>query len=303
MAPRRRAHAHRSGVDQESLVLCSERFGHRIAVPARANVEYRQSRGVFNHRGVANAVNEFTADPHVERGDQAQPKAGQARCERGHGQNHPSQPSLSRVLSHEPAVRYPIRSADFEHPAGVERQFQSRKQVVQQVRDGNGLRRHGHPMGRDHHRQPFHQGADHFEGETAGADHDGRAEFNDRNSGRSQDLTHFLAAAQMRGELLATAQSTQVDDPMDSSLLRGLAEEQRRGTVLLLERSRRGHGMNQIVGRVRSHQGRLQASGVERVPANRFRPRRGLGGVAPPAAAPGSARDGRHPEVPSTTAL
>src|ERR1019366_1525215 len=72
------------------------------------------------------------------------------------------------------------------------------------------------------------QGADHLEGEAAGAEHDRGPELDDRDARLSQDLARLLSALQMlRKAAQVLAQSAKINDALHAGLALRRAENPR----------------------------------------------------------------------------
>ncbi len=148
---------------------------------------------------------------------------------------------------------------------------QRRTEISQHVADGDGLRRHPHPARRHHHRQPLHQGADHFKRQAARADDDGRPELDHRHAVRPQSLSHLVPAAQVRRQIrLILAQASEIDDALHARGARGGGEILRGQTVLRFKIARRAHRMNQIKRGFHTLHGRRQRCRVEQVALHHF---------------------------------
>ena len=88
-----------------------------------------------------------------------------------------------------------------------ERALKHREEIRKQVLDRDRLRLHAHPLRRDHRRQTFHDGPDHFKGNAAGADDDRGAKLNDLRSRFTKQTPDFLPARQVRGKFFSFAKT------------------------------------------------------------------------------------------------
>ena len=168
--------------------------------------------------------------------------------------------------------------------------------------------------GRDHHRQPLGEVAQHLERRRSRAEHDRGPQHRGRHAGAEQDLGHLGARAQVRGELLALGlQRAEVDQPADARLLCGprhhLAPSAGRSP-----RSRaRAEGVDQVVDDVRRRRRRRRPGRRRPRRPGRSPPGRTTGGRAaargmrvitrtrwPAASSSGTSRPPMYPVAPVT---
>ena len=108
--------------------------------------------------------------------------------------------------------------------------------------------------------------ADHLVGQAARAQDDRGAELDHRDPRGAQHLAGFVPAAQVRRQPRAgLAQAPEVDDPPDARVARGRAEIRRPPPVLLLELSRRAHGVDEVVRRPHTRQRAIERCTVQDV--------------------------------------
>ena len=124
----------------ELPVLVRERTLERLTEAAGADRKHVACRPVANNGVVAKAFDELSADARIHRRHDAQPEPGDARRRERDADHRASQPSLTRVLPHEVCVGDAVGAADFEHPALLEAEVESGKQVIEDVLDGDRLR-------------------------------------------------------------------------------------------------------------------------------------------------------------------
>ena len=246
-------------------VLVAQGAGNRLGDRQGPDMgEGPQGRVAADHGGVADAVDELAADPGEDGGHQAEPEAGEAGRQQGHGDHQAAEPPLARVLPHQVAVGDGLRSPDLEDLVSGAFQVEGGAEVLQQVLDRDGLGGDVHPLRRDHDGEPLHEGPDHLEGEAARADDDGGPELQDLRARAPQDLGDLEAAPEMGGEILAAfAESPEVDDPVHAGPARLAGEVEGRPAVLLHEIAPGAHGVDHVVGRPDSVHPPLQARRVE----------------------------------------
>ena len=251
----------------EVAILVAEGAGDRFADTLGLDVRKGAPRGVAADDGrMADAVDELAADPGVDGCHQTEPEAGEARGQQRYGEHQAAEPALAGVLPHEVAVRDAVGASDLEDLVGVGLQVEGGGEVLQQVRDRYGLGRDLHPLRRHHEGEALHEGADHLEGETPRADDDGSPELEDLHPRLPEDLGDLEAAPKMRGELLASiAESAEVDDAAHSGTAGLLCEIAGGPAVLLLEVTRRAHGVHHVEGGANAVHGASQALPVEDV--------------------------------------
>ena len=73
----------------------------------------------------------------------------------------------------------------------------------------------------------------------------------DRDDSRlTENSSDFMTAGEVRRETLVRAQSSEVDDALDSSITRRPSEVQSASALFAGEIARRGHRVNEVVGGV-----------------------------------------------------
>ena len=128
-------------------------------------------------------------------GEPVHPIGGEARRENGDGNHSPAETAGVGVAQHQAAIGGDVCAADFDDAAFALGLVEGGDQVCEEVVDGDGLDAGVDPLGANHNRQAFGQVADHFEGDAAGADDDGGAEFGDGDAAFAQRLAGVLAGA------------------------------------------------------------------------------------------------------------
>ncbi len=161
----------------ELAILVRERARERCPHAHRFDREVVASPVVANHRLVADALDQGAPHPRIERGDESQPEAAQARRQRRNRDHHAAQPSLSRVFPHQLAIGDALGSTDLVDAALVRREVERELEVREQVADRDRLRTDVHPPRRHHHRKSLDQRTEHLEGEAARSDHHGGPEL------------------------------------------------------------------------------------------------------------------------------
>ncbi len=208
--------------------------------------------------------------------DESHPEAGQAGGEDRHGHDEtPVQPRHPRVPGHHVPVGEDVRPADVEGPVHVVRQARAADQQPQHVPYGDGLDAGAHPAGRDHHREPFGQVAQHLEGGRARADDHGGTQDGGRHPGRQQHAAHFRPGPQVRGEPVlghsGGRETAEIHDAPHTGCLRPFPEDAGRAAVGVLEVLAAAERVHQVVGHVDVPHRRGDRVRVRDIPSHHFR--------------------------------
>ena len=184
VARARREHLVRPAGLRDLVVLVGERAGDRLGRAARSYREDLERPSVVDDGLVAQAVDELAPDAGVDRGDEVEPEAREARRQHWHRNHVPAEAAAVGVLVHQVEVRADVGAADLEHLAPVRLVVERREEVGEHVLDRDRLRARAHPAWRDHHRQPLDERAEHLERRAPRADHDRGAELDRRHARR-----------------------------------------------------------------------------------------------------------------------
>ena len=122
-----------------------------------------------------------------------------------------------RVGQQHLGIGEPGCAADFDQLSAALRGFQRCNQVIQHVADGDRLGHGKEPFWTDKNRLAFGGVAHHLEQGTTRPNHHAGPELGHRDSTQAQDMSGFMARAQVRGEVVGGVdQFTKINDTLDA---------------------------------------------------------------------------------------
>ncbi len=209
-------------------------------------------------------LDEGVADAAIDGGDQVQPVRRQPGSQVRHVEDPaPVKSAGGRVGRDHLAIRGDVGAADL-----VDARLHGERadEIADHVAQRDRLDRGADPAGADHEREALGEVAEHLERDAPGAEHDRRAQLDDRDPSTRQRGADFLTAREVFG-CRVVAEAAEIDDAADTAR-RGRPPESLGEPAVVGAEVARAERVHEVVGDLVSGQGvaqRVLVAYVDRV--------------------------------------